>query len=242
MPSVSSTGERRNRRTIRRRPVSGRAAYSRSTSTLRPSPLSSSGSTTTSQTSPSSRSSGFVNAACSAPRRPTTTTSCTELRAKASIAWSAVSVTRRSSSGSTSIRATSSATLPLPITTARSCVRSNCSSAKSGWPLYQPTNAVAGRLSSSPGMPSGRSADGAGGVDDRVVALGELGARDVTPELDAAEEAEARVRGDLLEHARDGLDLRVVGRHAGAHETPGRGQAVDHVDRTSAPFSSCPAA
>ncbi len=54
------------------------------------------------------------------------------------------------------MRATSMATLPLPITTAREAERSNSWSAKSGWPLYQATNSVAecdpGR--SSPGIPS----------------------------------------------------------------------------------------
>ena len=54
------------------------------------------------------------------------------------------------------MRATSTATLPLPITTARSAVRSNSSSVASGWPLYQATKRVAGYEPgrSSPGMPS----------------------------------------------------------------------------------------
>ena len=70
--------------------------------------------------SPSSRSSGLVNAACAGPRRPSMTTSLDlRRRASASIAWSAVSVAASSSGSSTSIRATSIATLPLPITTAR---------------------------------------------------------------------------------------------------------------------------
>ena len=64
-----------------------------------------------------------------------------------------------SARGRASIRATSAATLPLPITTARLRERSNSWSAKSGWALYQLTNSVAacepGR--SSPGMPSWRS-------------------------------------------------------------------------------------
>ena len=134
---------------------------------------------------------------------------------------------------STSMRATSSATLPLPITTARSAERrSNSRSVWSGWPLYQPTNSVAacepGR--SSPGMPE-RPVDGrAGRVDDRVVVREQLLAGDVLAELDVAEEAEARVRGGLLVDAGDGLDLRVVGGDAGAHEPPRRGQALEHVD------------
>ena len=106
--------------------------------------------------SPSSRSSGFVNAACAGPRRPSRTTSRTPEALKTSIAWSAVSVAASSSGSSTSMRATSTATLPLPITTARSADRSNVSSQACGWPLYQATNVVAGYEPgrSSPGTPS----------------------------------------------------------------------------------------
>ncbi len=69
----------------------------------------------------------------------------------------------------------------------------------------------------------------AGGVDDRVIVGQQVLARDVLAEGDVAEEAKARVRGGLLIDARDGLDLRVVGRHAGADEPPWRGQALEHV-------------
>ena len=41
------------------------------------------------------------------------------------------------------MRAMSIATLPLPTTTARVALRSNCSSQASGWPLYQATKRVA---------------------------------------------------------------------------------------------------
>src|SRR5437773_6295113 len=53
------------------------------------------------------------------------------------------------------LRATSTATVPTPTTTARSTQRSNSASVQSGWPLYQATNSVAGWLPrrSSPGMP-----------------------------------------------------------------------------------------
>ena len=70
----------------------------------------------------------------------------------------------------------------------------------------------------------------AGRVDDRVVVGEQVLARDVLAEGDVAEVAKARVRGGLLVDARDRLDLRVVGRDAGAHEPPGRRQALDHVD------------
>ncbi len=79
--------------------------------------------------SPSSRSSGVVNAACAGPRRPSTITSWTEAEASGVIAWSAVSVTATSSGSSTSMRATSTATLPLPTTTARVALRSKLRSA-----------------------------------------------------------------------------------------------------------------
>ena len=67
-------------------------------------------------------------------------------------------------------------------------------------------------------------------VHDRVVALQQLRARDVLAEHDAAEEAEARLGGGLLVHPRDRLDVRVIGRHARAHQ-PERGrQRVEQVD------------
>ena len=77
----------------------------------------------------------------------------------ASIAGSVVSVAASSSAVSASIRAQSMATFPFPTTTARSCERSNSRCWKSGWPLYQATNAVAGQEPgrSSPGTPSRRS-------------------------------------------------------------------------------------
>ena len=38
------------------------------------------------------------------------------------------------------------------------------------------------------------------------------------------------MRGDLVEGRGDRLDLLVVGRHAGADQAVGRGEAVEHVD------------
>ncbi len=57
------------------------------------------------------------------------------------------------------MRATSMATLPLPITTARPLEMSGAISAKCGWALYQPTKSTAATLPRrySPGMPSARS-------------------------------------------------------------------------------------
>ena len=156
LPAGRRAANSRSMATFRR--AVGEASPDSSHAALAGSSSSSAGSTTTSAraSSPSSRSSGFVNAAWAGPRRPRMTTSVTEAAANAAIAWSAVSVDASSSGSSTSMRATSIATFPLPITTARSHDRSNASSACAGWPLYQATNSVAatdpGR--SSPGIPS----------------------------------------------------------------------------------------
>src|SRR5918995_71389 len=53
---------------------------------------------------------------------------------------------------------------------------------------------------------------GAVGVDHGLVALGELGWRDVAPELDVAEEPVPVARGGLLVHPDHRLDLGMVGR------------------------------
>ena len=75
--------------------------------------------------SPSSPTSTGVQAACTGPRRPTTTISRIPAPLIAAIAASVVSVGASSSGVRASMRATSSATFPFPITTARSCERSN---------------------------------------------------------------------------------------------------------------------
>ena len=103
---------------------------------------------------------------------------------------------------------------------------------KSGWPLYQATNVGrrprAGQvLAGDAEPPVGLRADR---VDDGVVEPRELVVRDVAADLDVAEEAEARPPRDLLERARDRLDLRVVGRDAEPDEPPGRRQPLDQVD------------
>ena len=71
---------------------------------------------------------------------------------------------------------------------------------------------------------------GAHGVDDGVVALQKILPLHIGAQLDPAEEAEARLRGRLLVHARDRLDLRMVGRHARAHEAERRGKHVVEID------------
>src|SRR5439155_918219 len=70
-------------------------------------------------------------------------------------------------------------------------------------------------------------------VDDRVVAIEQLRALDVLPELDRAEEAEARLRGRLRVADRDRLDLRVVGEdiRGGGGRAVGREAAAGGHDR-----------
>ena len=131
--------------------------------------------------SPSSRTSGLVNAAWAGPRRPRTTISSTPEPASASIAWSAVSVTSSSPWGRASIRATSAATLPLPITTARFDGQVEVVVGEVGVGVV-PVDELGGRvragqvLARDPELAVGRRAVGG---DDRVVALLELGDGDV---------------------------------------------------------------
>jgi hypothetical protein len=62
-----------------------------------------------------------------------------------------------------------------------------------------------------------------------VIALQQLFAGDVGAQLDAAEEAEVGMLRGLVVHARDGLDLRMVRGHPGAHEAIGRREGVEEV-------------
>ena len=154
-------------------------------------------------------------------------------RASTSSAWSAVSVGASSAGASTSMRATSSATLPLPITTARSADSEVDLEVGVVGMAVVPADELGRRVRAGQlfaGDPE-RPVDGrAGRVDDRVVVLEQLLAGDVLAEGDVAEVAEARVRGGLLVDACHRLDLRVVGRDARAHQPPRRGQPLDHVD------------
>ena len=179
----------------------------------------------------SSCSSGVVNAACAGPRRPSTRISRIPEPRIAAIASSVVSVGSISSAVSASIRATSTATFPLPTTTARSAERSN------GTILEVRVAVVPGDerrrrpragqiLAGDVHPPVGLRAEG---VDDRVVQLRQLVVGEVAADLDVAEEAEAGALRDPLERARDGLDLGVVGRDAEPDEAPRRRQPVEHV-------------
>ena len=67
-------------------------------------------------------------------------------------------------------------------------------------------------------------------VDHRVVVLGQFGRADVLAHHDVAEKPEPRVVGGLLELLADRLDLGVVGRDPGAHQSPRRRQHLQHVN------------
>ena len=83
-------------------------------------------------------------------------------------------------------------------------------------------------LAGDPEAVVGRRADR---VHNRVVALAQLGARHVAAERDPAEDAKRLVRGGLCVHARDRLDLRVVGRDACTYQPEWRRQLVVEIDR-----------
>ena len=140
---------------------------------------------------------------------------------------------RASTSGSvTRMRATSSATLPLPTTTARAPDRSGVASSKLRVrvvPAHEVDGGDAARqvLAGNVQRAIGLRPDG---IDDGVVALGEFGGLHVLADHDVAEEPEARVFGGLFELLADRLDLRVVGRDAGAHQPPRGRQHLQHVD------------
>ena len=147
------------------------------------------------------------------------------------MASSVVSVGSISAAVSASIRATSTATFPLPTTTTRSdgevereilMVRVAVVPGHERGRRPRAGEVLAGDVHSPVGLcPEG--------VDDRVVELGQLVVSKVTADLDVAEKAEARTLRDALEGARDGLDLRVVGRNAEPDEPPRGRQPIEHV-------------
>ena len=99
--------------------------------------------TSTPGSSPSSRSSLVVNLACAGPRRPIMWTSRTLLACSASRTGCGTSVACSSFGSRARILATSTATLPTPITATDSASRVNASAPMSGWPQYQFTKSVA---------------------------------------------------------------------------------------------------
>ena len=179
-PGLIPTGLRPNARTTRR-PAGGAALQSTATrSTVRtaeaaavsdsPSraaavsrpdaPGASSTTTSTPGTRVRARASERVKAACSGPRRATSTTSRTRYRRNAARACGAMSVRASVSGSAVRMRAMSTATLPLPMSTTRCTpVRSTASAGTLGWPVYQPTRVRELTLpaSCSPGTSSVRS-------------------------------------------------------------------------------------
>ena len=99
--------------------------------------------TSTPGSSPSSRSSLVVNLACAGPRRPIMWTSRTLLACRASRTCWGTSVLCSSAGSRARIRATSTATLPTPMTATDSASRVNVPGPTSGWPQYQLTKLVA---------------------------------------------------------------------------------------------------
>ena len=76
---------------------------------------------------------------------------------------------------------------------------------------------------------------GAGGEDDRVIVGAQVGERDVFSVLDATEETEPRVGGELVVDLDDGFDFLMIGGNAEADQTERRGQAVEDVAFNSRP-------
>lgn len=70
----------------------------------------------------------------------------------------------------------------------------------------------------------------AGGEDEGVVVLVELGHRDVAADLHVADEPDVPALQDLVQRHDDLLDARVVRGHAVAHQAVGSRQALEQVD------------
>ena len=115
--------------------------------------------TSTPGSSPSSRSSLVVNLAYAGPRLPIMCTSRTLLAYRRSNTGRDTSVASNSAGSRARILATSTATLPTPITATDSASSVNAPGSMSGCPQYQLTKSVAAWLPgrSSPGMPRRRS-------------------------------------------------------------------------------------
>lgn len=160
-------------------------------------------------------------------------TSVTRLAASAVSAGCGMSVGLSSVTPRASIRVTSTATLPTPMTTADRAPTTKPSAVASGCALYQDTNSVADQLPgrSSPGMPSRMVGRGAHAVHDGVVQLAQpRGRHAVRADPDTAEEPHPVVLQDRAQVVLERLDLLVVRCHPVAHQTVGTGQPVQDVD------------
>ena len=186
--------------------------------------------------SPSSRTSGLVNAACAGPRRPRTTISSIPDSASASIAWSAVSVILELAAGQRQHPGDVGGDVAVADHDGALAGEVELVVGEVGVGVV-PGDELGGRvgagqvLAGDPELAVGR---GAVGVDHRVVALGELGDADVAADLDVAEEPEALAGRGLLVDADHLLDLRVVGRDA----RRGRARTASAGGRTCRPRRS----
>ena len=137
-----------------------------------------------------------------------------------------------SSADLASTRATSSATLPLPITATRLHRREIGPLAEIGMAV-QPGDEL-------PRAPDERQLlarhaelavdHHAGGDDHRVVARLQFFPREVAADLDIAGEAHVGLGQQPLELAHDRLGALMIRRHAGTHQAERRRQAIDQVD------------
>ena len=173
-----------------------------------------------------------VNLMSAGPRRPKTCTSVTADASSPASTLSAISVGRRSTACFASTRATSSATLPLPITATSAASRGHVG--RHVGVAVVPGDEVGGAVRA--GQVDARDvergvADRAGREDHGVVALLQLVERDVAADLDVADEADRAGIQHLVQRSDDALDARVVGGDAVADEAVRRGERLEEVDR-----------
>ena len=155
---------------------------------------------------------------------------------KASSAWSATSVTRSSSSESTSIRATSIATLPLPITD-RALGREVELEVGVVGVAVVPGDELGGGVRAGAVPRRGCPCDGrsrADRVDRPRRSARQLLGREVARRSRRCRRSESPAHRGLVEHPRHGLDVRMVGRDARAHQAEGVG-SMSNRSSTSAP-------
>ena len=130
------------------------------------------------------------------------------------------------------MRATSSATLPLPITAAAATSSGGVEVGEFGMAVIPADEG--GRADHAGQVVAGnveRPVVGrAGGEDHRVVEVEQLGDGDVAADQHVADEADIVAERDLLVALVDRLDRLVVGRDAEADQAVGHRHPVDHVD------------
>lgn len=160
-----------------------------------------------------------------------------------SSAWATISLPANSG-GSAQIRATSSATLPFPITTA--VVPVSAGSSAANWDEAV-VPADEGRCAEtlarvSPGSPAAGRSGYAGGEHDSVVQVLKFGHRYVGADGDVADEPDIFRQGDRFVSLGHALDRLVIGGDAGADRTVGHGQPIQRTRRSApSPQSFCAA-